>query len=181
MNILAFAASSSQQSINKTLVTCAAGLLEGVEVEILDLNDYEMPIFSVDRERELGHPPAAQRFFDKIGAADALLISYAEHNGSYTAAWKNLFDWTSRIDRKVFQDKPVVLLATSPGPGGAGRVLSAAVSSAPHFGANVLASLSIPSFHDNFDLEANSLANPELERELYNAVITLMSVREATV
>ncbi|WP_237068315.1 NADPH-dependent FMN reductase [Microbulbifer guangxiensis] len=177
MKILAFAASSSQQSINKALVTYAAGLLEGVEVEILDLNDFELPLFSVDREQELGHPPAAQRFFDKIGAADALLISFAEHNGSYTAAWKNLYDWVSRIDQRVFQGKPAVYLAASPGPGGAKRVLAAAESSAPHFGAEVLASLSISKFHDNFDLQGNHLRDAELERGLFDAVVTLLSAR----
>jgi NAD(P)H-dependent FMN reductase len=46
MNVLAFAASSSKNSINKKLVTYAAGLLEQAQVEILDINDYEMPLFS---------------------------------------------------------------------------------------------------------------------------------------
>jgi hypothetical protein len=31
-------------------VTLAAGLISGVDTEILDINDYEMPLFSVDRE-----------------------------------------------------------------------------------------------------------------------------------
>jgi len=78
-----------------------------------------MPLYSEDREKKLGQPDAAKRFFNKIGTADALLISYTEHNGSFTAAYKNLFDWTSRIDPKVYQGKSMVLLSTSPGPGGA--------------------------------------------------------------
>ena len=56
MKLLAFAASSSKKSINKRLVTYAASLLEGADVEGLDLNDFEMPLFSVDKEEELGHP-----------------------------------------------------------------------------------------------------------------------------
>ena len=78
MKILAFAASSSSNSINKKLVTYAASLIEDAEIEILDINDYEMPLFSEDREKELGQPDAATRFFNKIGAADALIISFAE-------------------------------------------------------------------------------------------------------
>jgi chromate reductase len=116
MKILAFAASSSSNSINKKLVTYAASLLNNAEIEILDINDYEMPLYSEDKEEELGQPDAAKIFFKKIGAADALLISYAEHNGSYTAAYKNLFDWASRIEPKVYQGKPMVMLATSPAP-----------------------------------------------------------------
>ena len=153
MKLLAFAASSSSKSINKQLATYAASLVADATVEILDINDYEMPLFSQDREDELGQPDAAKAFFAKLGQADAIIISFAEHNGSYTAAYKNLFDWTSRIDMKLFQNKPMVLLATSPGPGGAKTVLTAATGSAPYFAAAVKASFSIPSFFDNFDSE----------------------------
>ncbi|WP_394199878.1 NADPH-dependent FMN reductase [Shewanella waksmanii] len=177
MKLLAFAASSSRQSINKQLATYAASLVaagqEGVVVEVLDINDYEMPIFSQDREAELGQPEQAQRFFAKIAEADAIIISFAEHNGSYTAAYKNLFDWTSRIDMKVFQNTPMVMLATSPGPGGANTVLTAATTSAPYFAADVKASLSIPSFFDNFDMQNQQLTNPELLDKLQSAVATL--------
>ena len=134
MKLLAFAASNSKKSINKQLVTYAASLVDGAEVEVLDLNDYELPLFSVDREAELGHPELAKAFLSRIAASDALMISFAEHNGSYSAAWKNLFDWSSRIGPKVFQDKPMVLLSTSPGARGGASVLAAATGSAPFFG-----------------------------------------------
>ena len=104
----------------------------------MDINDYEMPIFSEDKEKVLGQPEEAKRFFQKIGEADAVIISFAEHNASYTVAYKNLFDWTSRIDTQVYQNKPVVMLATSPGPGGAGNVLTMAKNSAPYFGMNLV-------------------------------------------
>ncbi|QFU24110.1 NAD(P)H-dependent oxidoreductase [Shewanella eurypsychrophilus] len=173
MKLLAFAASNSSKSINKQLATYAASLVEGADVEILDINDYEMPIFSQDREEELGQHELAQKFFAKLGQADGIIISFAEHNGSYTAAYKNLFDWTSRIDMKVFQNKPMVLLATSPGPGGAKTVLAAAAGSAPYFAADVKASLSIPSFFDNFDMEKGELKNDELKQALTEAVFKL--------
>lgn len=173
MKLLAFAASSSSKSINKQLAIYAASLVEGAEVEILDINDYEMPIFSQDREELLGQPELAQQFFAKLGEADGIIISFAEHNGSYTAAYKNLFDWTSRIDMKVFQNKPMVLLATSPGPGGAASVLAAASGSAPYFAADVKGSLSIPSFFDNFDMEQQTLRNPELQASLIAALAGL--------
>lgn len=175
MNILAFAASSSRNSINKQLVTYATTLLENVAVEILDINDYEMPLFSEDREQELGHPDAAKAFLEKIRAADALVVSYAEHNGSYTAAYKNLYDWASRIEQKVYQGKPMVLLATSPGPGGASNVLAMATNSAPFFGAEVKATLSLPLFHDIFDSDAGRLTNTEAQTQLEAAVASLKS------
>ncbi|WP_299571198.1 NAD(P)H-dependent oxidoreductase [uncultured Shewanella sp.] len=179
MKILAFAASSSRQSINKKLANYAAhqaaNLAENAEVELLDINDYEIPLFSEDREKELGQPELAKAFFEKIGSADAIVISFAEHNGSYTAAYKNLFDWTSRIDQKVFQGKPTLLLATSPGPGGAGSVLAAATGSAPYFAAEVKGSMSVPSFYQNFDAETGELSNTELAIQLTDAVTQLIS------
>jgi len=178
MKILAFAASSSRNSINKNLVTYATELLEGgiiddTDIEIIDINDFEMPLYSADREMEGGVPDLAHLFYKKIGDADALLISFAEHNGSYTAAFKNLYDWTSRIDMKVYQDKPVVMLATSIGPGGASRVLSTAKESAPFFGAQVVADLSVPTFHQNFDLESGRINNAEIQTQLESALAAL--------
>lgn len=173
MKVLAFAASNSKQSINKQLATAASQLINEADVEVLDINDYEMPIFSMEREQELGQPAQAQAFFKKIGEADALIISFAEHNGSYTAAYKNLFDWTSRIDQKVFQGKPMLLLSTSPGPGGASNVLAAAAGSAPYFAGDVKAQLSVPSFYDNFDPATGTVTNPEILDLLKSAVAQL--------
>ncbi len=174
MNLLAFAASNSTTSINKQLVTYAAGLLDDAVVEVLDLNDYELPLFSVDAEAALGQPSLAQDFLAKIGGCDAVMISFAEHNGSYTAAYKNLFDWCSRINPKVYQNKPMVLLATSPGPGGAANVLAAAKGSAPHFQGDVKATLSIPKFHENFDVASASITNSDIQAELVAAVQSLL-------
>jgi NAD(P)H-dependent FMN reductase len=178
MKVLAFAASNSSKSINKQLVAHAADAVKSemsdeVEVEFLDLNDYEMPIYSSDREEVSGIPDLAHQFAAKIGGAAALLISYAEHNGNYSVAYKNLFDWTSRIGGKVYQDKPMVILATSPGPGGASNVLGLAKTSAPHFGADVKASLSIPSFYDVFDMEKGALHDAELQKQLREALVSL--------
>ncbi|WP_310618370.1 NADPH-dependent FMN reductase [Flexibacterium corallicola] len=170
MKIVAFGASNSTTSINKALATYAASLVEGAQTEVLDLNDFELPIFSEDREKELGQPELAKAFLGKIKEADAVVVSFAEHNGSYSAAYKNLFDWVSRIDQRVFQDKPSVYLSTSPGPGGASSVLQAATGSAPFFGVDLKGSLSIPSFYDNFDMEAGNLRNEDLKKQLLTVV-----------
>lgn len=148
MKVLAFGASSSEQSINKALATYTANLIDGADVNVIDLNDFEMPLYSSDRESEFGIPKEAQLFLDEIAAADLIVVSFAEHNGSYTAAYKNLFDWASRISQKVYQDKPVLALSASPGKGGARNVLAAAEISMPFFGGKVLGSVSIPVYHE---------------------------------
>ncbi|MFT6987519.1 MAG: chromate reductase [Psychromonas sp.] len=170
MKIIAFAATNHTKSINKQLVVYAASLLRKVEVEVLDLNDYELPLYSQEKEEQLGHPKLAKDFLAKISESDGIIISFAEHNGSYTVAYKNLFDWCSRIEPKVYQKKPMVLLATSPGSMGASSVLATAVQSAPYFNGIIKASLSIPSFFDNFDNEKQRLKHEELDEQLKDAV-----------
>lgn len=177
MKILAFSASNSSKSINKDLIHYTATLLDQHDVEIIDINDYDMPIYSSDLEEAYGIPDAASRFLKKIEDADALLISYAEHNGNYTVAYKNLFDWASRENQKVYQGKSIVMLSTSPGPGGAKSVLSLAKESAHFFDGEVKASLSIPSFYDNFDQEKGELNNTAWISKLKKVLASLTSTK----
>lgn len=167
--IIAFGASSSKQSINKQLATFAANQFQNASVEILDLNDYEMPIFSVDKEKENGIHPLAQEFYDKLGSADLIIISFAEHNGNYSTAFKNILDWTSRINAKTFQEKPMLLLATSPGARGGSSVLEIANKRFPFQGGIVKGSFSLPSFFENFDV-VNGIIHPEYKNQLLEIV-----------
>ena len=173
MKILAFAATSSTKSINNQLIRYAVDQLENAQPDVLDLNDYELPLFSEDKEVELGQPELAHAFLDKIASSDAVIISFAEHNGSYTVAYKNIFDWASRINPKVFQSKPMVFFATSPGPGGASNVLKSAIESAPFFNGDVRASLSVPSFYENFDRELGHFTNKEISAQIKTTVNSL--------
>lgn len=173
--VIAFGASNSSRSINKKLVTYASGLLDGVDVEILDLNDYELPLFSVDREDEMGQPEFAQAFLKKITDCDGIIISFAENNGSYSVAYKNLYDWVSRIQPKVYQDQSMVLLSTSPGGRGGQSVLELALSQIPRFGGQVKASVSVPSFGENFDVDAGLITNENIAQQIWEAVNSLFT------
>jgi NAD(P)H-dependent FMN reductase len=166
MKIIAFGGSPSKNSINKKLATYAAHLFENAEVEILDLNDFQMPLFSVDVEKEIGQHELAKAFLAKITTADILVVSLAENNGNYSAAFKNVFDWCSRITGKVFQEKPMLLMATSPGGRGGASVLEIAKNAFPRYGGNVKATFSLPSFDANFDVENGEISNPELDNQL---------------
>lgn len=170
MKIIAFGASPSKNSINKKLATYAASLFENAEVEVLDLNDFQMPIFSVDIEVTIGQHPLAKAFLDKIAGADILVVSMAENNANYSAAFKNVFDWCSRIGAKVFQDKPMLLMATSPGARGGASVLEIAKNAFPRYGAIIKATFSLPSFNDNFDVEKGEISNPDLDKQLKDSI-----------
>ena len=113
--LIALGASNSKSSINKTLAIYVASKVKNTKVEIVDLNDYELPLYGVDFEAKNGIPKKAEKLSEVIESSDGLVISLAEHNGSYTVAFKNTIDWLSRVDIKVWKDKPLLLLATSPG------------------------------------------------------------------
>lgn len=171
MKILAFAGSNSSASINKQLVTYATTFFTEHEVEILDLNDYEMPLFSVDKLAKNGLPKLATNFAKKIDESDLLLISLAENNGAYTVAFKNIFDWISVIpERKAFWgNKPSFIMATSPGPRGGASVLNLATTTLPYYGTKVVETFSLPSFYQNFNAESgivNTAFNADLKAKI---------------
>lgn len=166
MKIVAFAGSNSRHSINKKLATYASSLFAGADIEILDLNDFELPLFGVDLEKQIGKPEAAIRFLDKIAQSDLLVISMAEHNGNVSVAFKNLFDWASRGGVKVFQQKPMLLMATSNGARGGKSVLEITEKRFPFDGADIKATFSLPKFSENFDVEKMQISNPEFDQEL---------------
>nr|WP_309755884.1 NAD(P)H-dependent oxidoreductase [Flavobacterium sp.] len=172
MKIIAFGASPSKNSINKKLATYAAHLFENAEVEVLDLNDFQMPIFTVDIEKEIGQHELAKAFLDKIATAGILVVSMAENNGNYSVAFKNIFDWCSRINAKVFQEKPMLLMATSPGARGGANVLEIAKKAFSFYGGNIKATFSLPSFEANFDTEKGVISNTELDNQLKEIVKT---------
>lgn len=171
MKILAIAGSNSETSINRQLVTYAATLFENAEVEVVDMNDFEMPIYKHQREVESGVPWEAIDFAAKIDSADVLLVSLSEHNGTYSTAFKNVFDWTSRIkQRAVWNEKPMLLMATAPGARGGLGVLEAAEKRFPLHGGNIVDTFTLPFFNDNFDKETQKISNEEKDSELREKV-----------
>ena len=169
-NIIAFAGSNSKNSINKQLVVYATSLLDTSDSSLLDLNNFNVPIYGIDLENETGIPDNANKLNELLENCDGIILSLAEHNGSYAAVFKNIFDWMSRIDKEVFKNKPMLLMATSPGGRGGAGVLAAAKSTFPHLGGNIVAEFSLPSFYDNF--KDGNVVNDELNLKLKSAVTT---------
>lgn len=168
MNILAFAGSTSSTSINKELVKFVLKSFPENKINLIDLNDFSMPVFSVDLEKK-GFPDEAHHFLKQIEDCDIIICSLAEHNRSFSAAFKNIFDWASRINVKVFQNKKMFLMSTSPGGFGGGNVMNTAKTFFPQFGAEVKETFSLPKFYENFDLE-NGIINPEILKELNDKI-----------
>jgi len=169
--IIAFAGSNSKTSINKQLAIYTSSLVEDVEVIILDLNNFELPIYGIDYETENGIPDNAQKFLEQIKNSDGIILSLAEHNGVYATVFKNIFDWMSRIDGKLWSNKPMLLMATSPGGRGGETVLEIAKGRFPFMGGNIVGDFSLPSFNTNF--QDGKLIDEELNNQLLKAVTVL--------
>lgn len=161
--ILVFAGSSSSNSINQALVTSVAHQIVDHEVDIVQLRDYELPIYSFDIENVDGIPLHITRLKNKIDKADALIISVNEHNGTVSSFFKNVLDWLSRFDSKFLAGKKVLLMSTSTGSKGAASALKYTEFILPKFGAEVVASFSFPYFNENFDLEKLKVTDETLQ------------------
>lgn len=180
MRVLGFGASNSRRSINARLARHALERLRShhlpeAETDMLDLNDFEMPIYSIDREHSSGVPALAQRFLDRLAWADRIIISFAEHNGAYTVAFKNVFDWASRIQTKLYQGKPLLMLSTSPGGRGGASVLRMASERAGFQGGEVRATFSLPRFEQAFSDTDGGLTDPGQQQALDDALRRLLA------
>jgi NAD(P)H-dependent FMN reductase len=169
--ILAFGASNSINSINKRLASYTAKMISPEESFIIDLNDFEMPIYSEDREKKDGIPEKAVKFKKLISESDGIVISLAEHNGNYTAAFKNIYDWISVVEKVVWNNKPLFLLAASEGSNGGNNVLQIAASRFSRQSNFEIPLFSLPNFSENFsDLEGiiDKVLNDEFEVQITN-------------
>ena len=169
MKLLAFGATTSSDSINRQLANYAADQVPGATVTDLDLRQFELPIYSTDEQASNGVPQSAHDFLAAIKTHDGLVVSLAEHNGSYTAAFKNLYDWTSRIEKNLWSNKPMLLLSTSPGGRGGATVMATAQATFPRMGARLVSSFVLPSFQDNFTA-SEGVTEPELAATFQLAV-----------
>lgn len=123
IRILAFGGSLRRDSINQLLASAVAdgARAEDVEVSVISLRDYPMPIFDEDYEKEHGKPQAARDLKKLFAEHQGLIIASPEYNSSVTAALKNAIDWVSRADDAseaplaALAGKTAVICAASPG------------------------------------------------------------------
>lgn len=118
MKVLAFAGSMRTKSFNKVLAHIALSIAQefGHETEFLELRDYPLPPYDGDIEEAIGIPENALKMAEKIRAADAIILSAAEYNGSTPGVLKNVIDWVSR-ERKnpvCFNGQHLLLISASP-------------------------------------------------------------------
>ena len=162
--ILAIVGSNSASSINRKLAAYTGTLFQKAEVEIFDLQGFDVPIFNPDLEKEKGFPQAVKALFDKLQEQDGFIIASPEYNGSIPAAFKNMVDWISRIDMKFLGGKPTLLLSTSPGKNGGATNLKTLANLIPWWGASLVEAFSLGNFHQEYDIETEQLSGETADK-----------------
>jgi NAD(P)H-dependent FMN reductase len=121
-NILAFAGSTRRDSFNRrALEHAVAGARSAwLDVTVLDLADYPLPIYQGDEEAASGLPDNAIRLKDLFKSHQGLLIACPEYNSSITPLLKNTLDWISRPHGEEsglvpYQNKVAALVSASAG------------------------------------------------------------------
>lgn len=117
-------------------------------VEILDLQEYNFPLF--DERLRLQKDPAAAtlEFAGKIKSADAVLIVTPEYNGGYPASLKNAID----LLYDEWHRKPVAISTVSDGIFGGTQVITSLQFSLWKIRAwTVPAMFPVPNVQDTFD------------------------------
>lgn len=132
--LLILAGSTRAQSFNRRLASVAAecARTEGAAVTLLELSDYELPLYNGDLETR-GVPEAVVRLKEIFYAHPACIICSPEYNGGLTGVLKNTIDWVSRPiagdpawsnGLKPFAGKVVGIMSASPGALGGIRSLA---------------------------------------------------------
>lgn len=171
--IIAFAGSNASASINYQLVKHTCDLVEGHEIQLLNMSNFPFPMFSVDLEKDKGYSNSLIELRDDIGASQGLILSVNEHNSNPSAFFKNMLDWLSRVERNFLSDTKVLLMSASPGKRGGISSLGNIEQLLPRFGAEILATFSLPGFNANFAPQ-KGITDPELKAAHADALQTFL-------
>lgn len=168
MKILCFAGSLRVGSFNKSYAQNARellGTIEAVNADWIDLLNYPLPVYNADIEAK-GFPDAVASLAALVKAADAVVISSPENNGSIAALLKNTVDWLSRPPHNPWPGKHILLLGASPGALGAIRGLWHTRQPFEALGCHVYPEMSgLPRAHEAFDAEGK-LKDPATRERL---------------
>lgn len=147
--VLAFAGSNNKKSINYQLVQFTTSLIQDVEIDVLDIRDWDIPMYSLNLDAGEA-PEKIVELITLLQEYDGFIIASPEHNGGTPAFFKNIIDWLSRKQKNAFGKNPTFLMSTSPGAKGGSTNLKYLVHSLPYQGAMIATTYSLPSFYDHF-------------------------------
>lgn len=129
---------------------------------IINLGDFELPLFDEDLEHENGPPENATKLKKSFLEHDGLLIASPEYNSSISPLLKNVIDWVSRpVEGEprlaCYQGKVATIIAGAPGALGGLRGLVHVWSILSSIGVIVLPNqVAIPNAYDAFNADLHT-------------------------
>lgn len=180
MHVLAFAASLRRESLNRKLIEVAADIARDfAEVELVEFQSFQMPLYDGDIDREHGLPPGAQALKARVEAADAILISVPEYNYSIPGTLKNAIDWVSRARPMPWRGKSIYLMSASPSAMGGIRGLWQTRIPLEGCGALVFPDMfALPHASAAFDAKGG-LSDPKLSKRLREEICGFIKLVES--
>lgn len=114
--LLAFSSSVRHGSYNRRLIELAVDHARqlGVEVDLADFREFDMPLYNGDLNEESGLPAGARALIRRLEAADGLMMAAPEYNYSIPGNLKNAIDWVSRSRPQPFKAKSGLIMSASP-------------------------------------------------------------------
>lgn len=147
------------------------------DAEIIDLNEYQFPVFNERLKYQINPTPQTLEFAEKIKSADGVLIVTPEYNGGYPAALKNVID----LLYAEWYRKPTAIATVSDGGFGGTQVITSLQFSLWKMKAwTVPAMFPVPKVRDAFDELGNATDKAATDKRADAFVKELLWCIEAT-
>jgi NAD(P)H-dependent FMN reductase len=145
-------------------------------VEILDLNEYQFPLFNERLKYQPNPSPSVLEFASKIKSAEGVIIVTPEYNGGYPASLKNVTD----LLYDEWHRKPIAISTVSNGPFGGTQVITSLQFSLWKIRAwTVPAMFPVPKVGDNFDENGNAADKAGTDKRAKGFINELLWCMEA--
>lgn len=147
---------------------------EGMDVELVDLRDYPMPLFdeaiSPRFNPDRAPVPQIKKWLDKIAGFDGYIVVTAEYNRNMTSVLKNAIDY---LDYQM-ERKPVALVAH--GTSGGGQAIATLRMALPGVGAVTVPQALFFTDQVGEAIDEDGILSADLEAKPYGPKANLHSI-----
>ena len=146
-------------------------------VEVLDLNEYQFPVFNERLKFQPNPSPQVVEFAAKIKSSDGVIIVTPEYNGGYPASLKNVVD----LLYDEWHRKPIAISTVSDGSFGGTQVITSLQFTLWKIRAwTVPAMFPVPKVAEAFDENGNAIDKVRTDKRATTFVNELLWCIEAT-
>lgn len=144
--------------------------------EILDLNEYQFPIFNERAWLQKNPSPGVLDFAGKVKSSDGIIIVTPEYNGGYPAALKNAID----LLYDEWHRKPIAISTVSNGIFGGTQVITSLQFSLWKIRAWIVpATFPVPKAQDAFDENGKPIDKTDIDKRATPFINELLWCMEA--